>query len=78
MRFYFTVFQFLFAYAVVGQSVSLVPLNKINPELKTDHWNAQWITHPNASVLEYGVFHFRKNFELTRYSVRIYHPCVCR
>ncbi len=65
MRFYITVFQFLFAYAVVGQSISLVPLNKINPELKTDHWNAQWITHPNASVLEYGVFHFRKNFELT-------------
>jgi len=27
-------------------------------------WSAQWITHPTASTLDYGVFLFRQNFEL--------------
>lgn len=27
-------------------------------------WKAQWITHPSASTLDYGVFHFRKSFTL--------------
>ncbi len=27
-------------------------------------WTAQWITHPSASTLDYGVFLFRKNFLL--------------
>jgi hypothetical protein len=27
-------------------------------------WTAQWITHPEASTLDYGVFHFRNSFEL--------------
>lgn len=38
--------------------------NKINPNLHTNHWKASWVTHPSASVLDYGVFHFRKGFEL--------------
>lgn len=25
-------------------------------------WNASWITHPTASVFDYGVFHFRNTF----------------
>jgi hypothetical protein len=48
----------------MAQSTRLVPTEKINPELLANHWNAQWITHPTESVLDYGVFHFRKNFEL--------------
>lgn len=28
-------------------------------------WTAQWITHPKASTLDFGVFHFRRNFDLT-------------
>lgn len=28
-------------------------------------WEAQWITHPTASTLEYGVFIFRRSFTLT-------------
>lgn len=28
-------------------------------------WSAQWITHPTAPTLSYGVFLFRRNFELT-------------
>ncbi len=27
-------------------------------------WNAQWISYPNVSLTDYGVFHFRKVFEL--------------
>lgn len=47
-----------------AQLPQLVPADKINPELLSDHWKAQWITHPTESSLDYGVFHFRKNFEL--------------
>ena len=28
-------------------------------------WTAQWITHPSASTLDYGVFNFRRNFKLS-------------
>ena len=27
-------------------------------------WNAQWLTHPTASTLDYGVFLYRRNFDL--------------
>lgn len=27
-------------------------------------WKAQWITHPSASTLDYGVFMFRRSFDL--------------
>jgi alpha-L-rhamnosidase len=47
-----------------GQPNLQVTNEKINPCLLTDHWNAEWITHPDESVLDYGVFHFRKSFEL--------------
>ncbi len=29
-------------------------------------WEAQWITHPTASTLDYGVFLFRNQFRLDR------------
>ncbi len=29
-------------------------------------WDAWWITHPTASRLDYGVFHFRKSFEMLK------------
>ncbi|MDP2891362.1 MAG: alpha-L-rhamnosidase, partial [Bacteroidota bacterium] len=47
-----------------AQPTQLVTAEKINPELLTNHWKAHWITHPTESVLDYGVFHFRKDFEL--------------
>ncbi|HEY9167850.1 MAG TPA: alpha-L-rhamnosidase C-terminal domain-containing protein [Candidatus Kryptonia bacterium] len=43
-----------------GQS-ELLPFN---PKLKTGYWPAHWITCPNVPAESYGVFHFRKNFEL--------------
>jgi len=44
-----------------GQAVAL---NQINPSLLDKPWSAHWISHPTASPTEYGVFHFRKSFEL--------------
>ena len=50
--------------SVRAQPTPLITAKKINPELLTNHWEAKWITHPTESVLEYGVFHVRKSFEL--------------
>ena len=36
----------------------------INPELLSKIWPAKWITAAGAPENEYGVFHFRKSFEL--------------
>ena len=47
-----------------AQTVQELILDKINPDLLNKHWKAQWITHPTESLLDYGVFHFRKSFEL--------------
>lgn len=40
------------------------PNERINPKLLTDKWDAYWITHPTAPLYDYGVFHFRKSFQL--------------
>ena len=32
--------------------------------LLDDFWSAYWITHPTASTVDFGVFHFRKEFGL--------------
>ena len=48
-----------------AQTNQLVSTEKINPDLLDNHWKAQWITHPTESVIEYGVFHFRKTFNLS-------------
>lgn len=37
--------------------------HEINPDLLTKIWPAQWIKHP-ATNEQYGVYHFRKSFEL--------------
>ncbi|MGE5394359.1 MAG: amylo-alpha-1,6-glucosidase [Candidatus Saccharibacteria bacterium] len=62
-----TTFLLVFlAFVATSQTSTLVSSQKINPELLTNHWKAQWITHPSESVLDYGVFHFRKSFELAK------------
>lgn len=40
--------------------------NSINSSLLTGSWTANWITHPEAAQRGYGVYHFRKNFELSQ------------
>jgi alpha-L-rhamnosidase len=37
---------------------------EINPRLLDSFWSAYWITHPTASTVEFGVYHFRKDFDL--------------
>lgn len=65
MRSHFLRFLFVIvAFPAFSQSVKLLSSDQINPELLNSHWKAQWVTHPSESVLDYGVFHFRKNFSL--------------
>ena len=45
-------------------SVRADDVPRINPELLTKQWSARWIAVPNASPFDYGVYHFRKTFEL--------------
>ena len=48
----------------------------MNPELLAGRWKAQWITAPDASRREAGVFHFRKAFNLDTVPPRfIVHAC---
>ncbi|MCB0634548.1 MAG: alpha-rhamnosidase, partial [Lewinella sp.] len=53
-----------FAYSQLnGQEIAVQ--NKIpHPDRLAFYWPAQWITHPTASVYDFGVYHFRRNFEL--------------
>src|SRR2546425_5371711 len=37
---------------------------RINPDLLTKLWSARWITVPNVSPFDYGVYHFRRSFDL--------------
>ena len=60
----FILFFSMLTFLVKAQTSPIVPVEKINPDLINNHWKAQWITHPTESVLDYGVFHFRKSFEL--------------
>lgn len=36
----------------------------INTDLLTDYWEAQWISHPTSSTVDFGVYHFRKTFSV--------------
>jgi alpha-L-rhamnosidase len=47
-----------------AQPMQQLALEKINPSLLNNSWKAQWISHPTESLVDYGVFHFRKIFEL--------------
>lgn len=46
------------------RGVENLPVSKINPALLEKYWSASWIALPDDSGLEYGVYHFRKTFEL--------------
>jgi len=36
----------------------------INPDLLSKPWTARWIDMPGVAERDYGVYHFRKNFDL--------------
>ena len=44
---------------------SVIGLSGANPELLTDRWAARWISVPDASPFDSGVYHFRRTFELS-------------
>jgi len=55
-----SLFLFLTAYTAWSQ----YPHQDINEELLTRAWSAQWIAHPEVSLQEYSVQHFRNTFSL--------------
>jgi len=40
------------------------PVRSANPELLDRWWTARWISVPNTSLFDYGVYHFRRTFDL--------------
>lgn len=54
----------LFAVKLSAQTVQQLPIEKINPSLLNSRWKAQWIAHPTESIIDYGVFNFRKSVDL--------------
>ncbi len=36
----------------------------IAPRILDDYWKARWVVCPGESPIQYGVYHFRKNFDL--------------
>ncbi|MDZ7262507.1 MAG: glycoside hydrolase family 78 protein [candidate division KSB1 bacterium] len=50
--------------ALMATAMSYARELNINPELLKHRWPARWISHPEAPRQAYGVFHFRKSFEL--------------
>ncbi len=43
----------------------LLPLKAANPDLLTHPWSAHWISVPATSPFDYGVYHFRRTFDLS-------------
>jgi alpha-L-rhamnosidase len=59
-----------FAQAVLPTSLLAALLfvaqtQQTNPDLLTQLWNARWLTAKNATSFGYGVYHFRRTFELS-------------
>ncbi len=49
-------------YGLLAQNA---PTTSIHPDLLTKPWPAKWLAHPTAPAKEYGVYHFRKTFDLS-------------
>lgn len=61
MKTIFNLFFLLISFNLVSQSVQL------SESIKNDFtWNAYWITPHSNSLVEYGIFHFRNQFEITK------------
>ena len=61
MRQVFFLIIFLFSLST-GAFAQLQLTDQINPELLNKKWSAKWITCPNISGTEFGVYLFRKTF----------------
>jgi len=64
------VFQLILVFLFIF-SCSISPIRaqnskvEINPILLNSYWTAGWISHPTADSKAYGVYHFRKQFEIS-------------
>ena len=56
--------QLLFS-LIVSLSVKAQQTPVVNPALLNNYWPASWISCPNAPQRDYGIYHFRKSFDLT-------------
>ncbi len=50
--------------SIIARTYSQQNQTVINPVLLKNYWSASWITHPTANLKAYGVYHFRKTFDL--------------
>ncbi|MDW3211988.1 MAG: alpha-L-rhamnosidase C-terminal domain-containing protein [Reichenbachiella sp.] len=68
--------QLAYTFGAILITLTISPLHAQESEVEINHqgkdfnmlkhaWNAQWITHPSASTMDYGVFNFRRTFELS-------------
>ncbi|KAA6341941.1 hypothetical protein EZS27_010275 [termite gut metagenome] len=61
--------QFIFSVLTVCISFSsLFAQPQPNPQFLAEKWESQWITCPDVSLYDYGVYHFRKTFDLAQQS----------
>ncbi len=61
------IFLFLLTSLTLGNTVAYsqeVPLKEINPDILTRRWPAQWISCEGAPSKQYGIYYFRKTFDL--------------
>lgn len=66
-KYLYLIFSLLLISAVsFGQGLSGTgQKTEINPRLLKGGWSAHWITCPESSPRDYGVYHFRKTFSLS-------------
>jgi alpha-L-rhamnosidase len=62
MKIYYKIF--LLALFVVSTKLSAQQVTEINPELLSKPWAAKWISFPDHSNSEYGVYLFRKEISM--------------
>lgn len=66
MRKYLFILLYVSSVISLYSQISLRGYNqdKINSALLQGSWNAHWISYPGEAPASYGVFHFRKSFDL--------------
>ena len=56
------VFMLLF----ISAKTQMIPDPEVNPSLLANHWDASWITVPDAPPYSYGVYFFRNEIEIDK------------
>ncbi|WP_020530058.1 family 78 glycoside hydrolase catalytic domain [Flexithrix dorotheae] len=56
----------LLLYLFLITSFSSIAQEKFNPKLLTHFWEASWVSQPHEFLQNYGVYHFRKSFDLSQ------------